>query len=231
VYNAPSSAFPGQPGKSVVYSTYQAYLRQTPATISKHLDTARREGWTLGLKLVRGAYLGSEERSLIHPSISATHEAYDGIASALIGRKHTSWITPLAGSDSGSGAWPDIAVVLATHNATSVSTAQFLRREQLTRGESLTQLAFAQLQGMADEVSCTLISAAKAAKDAETAGEKVGVAERVFKCTTWGSMSECLNYLLRRAAENKDAASRTHETRRAMAAELGRRGRAMVGMA
>ncbi|KAK3064770.1 proline dehydrogenase, partial [Teratosphaeriaceae sp. CCFEE 6253] len=84
---------------------------------------------------------------------------------------------------------------------------------------------------MADEVSCTLIAAAKAAKEAKARGEQTeGVAERVYKCTTWGSMSECLNYLLRRAAENKDAAGRTRETRQAMRVEIGRRGRGMLGL-
>ncbi|TKA73421.1 hypothetical protein B0A55_10333 [Friedmanniomyces simplex] len=225
IYNAAEKG-----GKSVVYSTYQAYLKQTPATISRHLEIARKEDFTLGLKLVRGAYLGSEERSLIHPSIEATHSAYDGIAESLIQRKPNSRITAPPG-----GSWPKLAVVLATHNAVSVNHAQELRRQQFSRGEELTQLSFAQLQGMADEVSCTLIAAAKAAEKKAAAGgtEKVGataVRERVYKCTTWGSMSECLNYLLRRAAENKDAAGRTQETRRAMRGEIGRRFRGVVGL-
>ena len=84
---------------------------------------------------------------------------------------------------------------------------------------------------MADEVSCTLIAAAKACEQEASQGDAKAVKEKVFKCTTWGSMYECLNYLLRRAAENKDAAGRTSETRKAMGAELGRRGRALVGLA
>ncbi|KAK5733075.1 proline dehydrogenase [Elasticomyces elasticus] len=221
VYNAKSAR--GQP---VVYSTYQAYLHSTPATISRHLAIAKKEDFTLGIKLVRGAYLWSEERSLIHPSIEATHTAYDGIMEALIKRQSNSWLTTPSES------WPEISVVLATHNAVSVSTAQKLRQTQIKQKQALTKLSFAQLQGMADEVSCTLIAAAKAAEETKT--QTVGAAavrERVYKCTTWGSMSECLNYLLRRAAENKDAASRTQETRRAMQTELGRRMKGMVGMA
>ncbi|KAK3094288.1 proline dehydrogenase, partial [Teratosphaeriaceae sp. CCFEE 6253] len=64
VYNAAAG---GKKGESVVYGTYQAYLRQTPETLSAHLTTARKEGWTAAVKLVRGAYLGSEKRALIHP--------------------------------------------------------------------------------------------------------------------------------------------------------------------
>ncbi|KAK1073499.1 proline dehydrogenase [Friedmanniomyces endolithicus] len=208
------------------------YLKQTPETISRHLALAQKENFTLGLKLVRGAYLGSEERALIHPSIEATHAAYDGIMASLIRREPNTRITTPA------DAWPKISVVLATHNAVSVQLAQSLRHQQFSRGEPLTQLSFAQLQGMADEVSCTLIAAAKAAEESaeEAAGKgqssgAQAVRERVYKCTTWGSMGECLNYLLRRAAENKDAAGRTQETRRAMRGEIGRRVRGVDGLA
>ncbi|KAK4554140.1 proline dehydrogenase [Recurvomyces mirabilis] len=209
-------------GKSVVYATYQAYLKQTPRTVAKHLEVAKEEGFTLGLKLVRGAYLGSEKRELIHPSIEATHEAYDGIAEALLKREPNSWVP----SPAASKAWPKTNIMLATHNAISVARAQALRRTQAASNIPLTPLAFAQLQGMADEVSCALVAAAKAAESEEGA-----VKERVYKCGTWGTMDECLNYLLRRAAENKDAAGRTRETRMAMGAEIGRRVRGLVGLA
>ncbi|KAK3716545.1 proline dehydrogenase [Vermiconidia calcicola] len=203
-------------GKSVVYSTYQAYLKQTPADLARHLAIAKKEGFTLGAKMVRGAYLGSDDRSLIHPNVEATHTCYDGIASALIHRKYNDVLQPA--QDSVNEPITNINVVLATHNDVSVKKAQALRQEQAARGEKLTPLTFGQLQGMADEVSCSLIAAARA-----NAGNENAVKERVFKCTTWGPMYDCLNYLLRRAAENKDAAGRTFETRNAMRVEIWRR--------
>ena len=206
-------------GTSVVYSTYQAYLKSMPSIVEQHLELARKEGWTLCLKLVRGAYLASEERSKIYPTIEDTHAAYDGITEALIHRRPNQWIKTPAES------WPHINVVLATHNAETVRKAQALRRAQKANGEELTELSFAQLQGMADEVSCTLVAASRAADT-----DPEAVSEKVFKCTTWGSMFECLNYLLRRAAENKDAASRTADTRKASAAEIGRRFRSVFGL-
>jgi hypothetical protein len=211
-------------GKSVVYSTFQLYLKQTPETIAKHIEIAKKEGFTLGAKLVRGAYLGSDDRSLMQPTIEATHNAYDRVASALIHRKFNEFLRPGKGSEE--QPITNINVVLATHNHESVKKAQALRVEQAARGEELTPLTYAQLQGMADEVSCSLIAAANANKNNEKA-----VQERVFKCTTWGPMYDCLNYLLRRAAENKDAAGRTSETRNAMRAELWRRLRATFGLA
>ena len=210
-------------GESVVYSTYQAYLKQTPGVLAKHLAAAKADGFTLGVKMVRGAYLGSDNRSLIHSSIEATHQAYDGIAAALIHRKYNDTLRPARGETEDQ--MPNINVVLATHNDVSVQQAQALRQRQAARGESLTRLTFAQLQGMADEVSCSLIAAAKASNTHEKATK-----ERVFKCTTWGPMYDCLNYLLRRASENKDAAGRTHETRNAMAAEIRRRMKSAVGL-
>lgn len=211
-------------GSNVVLNTYQAYLRQTPGILSRHLATAKAEGFALGVKLVRGAYMSTEDRRLILPSAEATHTAYDSLASALILRKYNDTLTPCLSTSSDE--MPPVNVVLATHNAESVRKARELRQEQTKIGHALTPLAFAQLQGMADEVSCSLIAASSATNNADSAGS-----ERVFKCTTWGSVTQCLNYLLRRAAENKDAAGRTRDTRIAMQAELWRRARSMVGTA
>ena len=81
---------------------------------------------------------------------------------------------------------------------------------------------------MADEVSCALV-------DAQTEATKNGNdavdAPKVFKCVTWGSTGDCLHYLLRRAAENKDAMSRTEMTGSVMGVELRRRVRAAFGLA
>lgn len=44
----------------LIYNTYQAYLRRTPAYLSMSLERARRGGYSLGVKLVRGAYVEIE---------------------------------------------------------------------------------------------------------------------------------------------------------------------------
>lgn len=59
----------------------------------------------------------------------------------------------------------------------------------------------------------------------------VGVGAKVVKCMTWGTTTECLNFLLRRASENKEAALRTEDTRKAMGKELWRRLRGVFGLA
>jgi hypothetical protein len=196
---------------------------------------ASRENFTLGVKLVRGAYLGSEqERGVIWPSIEATHHSYDQILTALVERKFNEFLQPVEGNgnETSSSSLPAINVVLATHNAASVALAQRLRKAQREKGEELTTLAFAQLQGMADEVSCGLLAAGRTSEVATSkTGSAGGVNERVLKLTVWGTMTECLNYLLRRAAENKDAASRTSDTRKAMGREIRRRVRGVFSFA
>jgi hypothetical protein len=80
-----------------------------------------------------------------------------------------------------------------------------------------------QLQGMADEVSCELL-AQKFASDV-TAGQskEKPVEPGVFKCLAWGSLEECLHFLLRRAIENQSAMERTRHTAVALRKEAWRR--------
>lgn len=74
-------------GEAVVYNTYQAYLKSTPDTIATHLRLASDEGFTLGLKLVRGAYMGSDPRHLIHDNKSDTDTTYDHILQSVLRRQ------------------------------------------------------------------------------------------------------------------------------------------------
>lgn len=228
IYNRPSSNPSSRP---VIYSTYQAYFQSTPSVLASHLVDAKTNDYSLGVKLVRGAYLYSEPKHLIHPSKQATDIAYDSLVENLLKQKYGGILRP---PDSFLASFPPIAIVLASHNAESVRKAQKLRNVQLAQTSSpdtLPDLCYAQLQGMADEISCELVQAARTALEAGAAGDE-GVVDppRVYKAATWGSMRECLNYLIRRAAENKDAAGRTKASRDAMAAELVRRMRVRLGL-
>ncbi|OAT09102.1 proline dehydrogenase [Blastomyces gilchristii SLH14081] len=77
---------------------------------------------------------------------------------------------------------------------------------------------------MADDISCELVHAAKAVREQQAEGVMVEVeAPKAYKYLVWGTVSECARYLVRRAQENREAASRTEDTRKAMAKELRRR--------
>ncbi|KAI8955682.1 proline dehydrogenase [Xylaria longipes] len=204
-----------RPGHALIYGTYQAYLKATPALLGSHLAAASKEGFTLGIKLVRGAYLGSDPRHVIHDTKADTDAAYDGIASSLITRR---WGPVLQQNVS----FPQISILLGSHNLESVCKARKIHASPESAG---TELAIAQLQGMADEVSCELL-VAKAEKDD---GPKE--TPRAYKYIVWGTTKECMKYLLRRAHENRDAVARTKSGRDAAWGEIRRRAKAIVGFA
>lgn len=238
-------------GKPVIYGTYQAYLKATPRILSEQLVAAQAEGFAIGVKLVRGAYLGTDPRELIHDTKADTDACYNGIAEGLLRR---SWaVGPLAehapaGQDAANGGFPAVSMVLASHNAETVRRARAI----LAEGPTETEVAFAQLQGMADEVSCEIL-ACKASSGAggqaattavggneKAAGEKnnqevamkeAGAGPRAYKYLVWGSTGECMKYLLRRARENRDAVQRTRSGREAMGAEVLRRVKNVFGIA
>lgn len=104
--------------------------------------------------------------------------------------------------------------------------AEAIRHHQLLQGEPRIDMVHAQLQGMADEVSCELLQAARRAKEAEKGTD----VPQAYKYLVWGTTGECLKYLLRRAQENRDAVQRTREGRNAMVGELARRMKGVFGL-
>jgi proline dehydrogenase len=210
--------------KAIVYGTYQAYLKGAPAVLASHMATARKEGFTLGAKLVRGAYLGSDPRHLIHDTKADTDNAYDSISESLARQSYGTVLKPATGESDKE--FPHVNVVLAQHNQTSVRKIQAIRASQMEKGEKQIYLVHAQLQGMADEVSCELVHTGRAGEEEE----KVDIPQ-AYKYLVWGTTGECMKYLLRRAQENKDAVQRTREGRDAMAGELARRIKKAIGMA
>ena len=209
------------PGKAVVYGTYQAYLRSTPATLARDLAVASTERFTLGAKLVRGAYLGSDPRHLFWSTKEDTDRVYDEIAESLLRRRYGDVLMSLHGE--GDEKFPDVNLVLASHNHETVKKAMAVRKEKLERGEERVDLVYGQLMGMADEVSCELVQAGKGAQGFNGYGVGKVDVPMAYKYLVWGTVGECVKYLLRRAEENRDAVVRTKEGRSALRTELVRR--------
>lgn len=207
-------------GETHIYTTFQAYLKSTPRRIAEHLKLAKNEDWVLGIKLVRGAYIASEPRHLIHDTKAETDDAYNSIVQSLLTRSF-----PGISNDS----FPQVQLFLASHNAYSVQKAYSLHRSRTLAGQPTVELEFGQLQGMADEVSCGLLKLCQ--KD--TAGENTPVLDpelppKAFKCLAWGSTRECMEFLVRRAVENRGAMDRTKEWVAGLRKELWRRTRAVL---
>jgi hypothetical protein len=192
-------------GKAVIYNTYQAYLKSTSSVLAEHMAEAEKDGFTLGLKLVRGAYMLSDDRVLIHDTKADTDHAYNSIAHGAL--------TQHIGLFGSSRPFPSVNLFLASHNRDSVLSAHALHRQRLEAGLPTVPVAYGQLHGMSDEVSFLLLA---------EKGES-GMPPEVLKCTTWGSMGECVGYLLRRAVENRDAVLRTRDEFLALRKEARRR--------
>ncbi|GLI60684.1 hypothetical protein VaNZ11_002886 [Volvox africanus] len=166
------------PGEAVVFVTYQAYLRDAQQRLAADLERAKRERYTLGVKLVRGAYLQSERRRAAKSGVSSpvwdhieeTHASFDACLDMLLG----------AVKDGRA------EVMLGSHNQASVEAAvAAMARLGLEPDEA--PVYFGQLMGMADNLSFTL-------------GHH---GYKVFKYCPYGSVEKVIPYLLRRVNENQ----------------------------
>jgi proline dehydrogenase len=204
-------------GNVIVYNTLQAYLKGTPKNIAHHLSLAQKEGWGLGIKLVRGAYIAIEERELIHDKIEDTHAAYDDIVQNLLARKFP--------GVSEASEFPHLQLFLASHNAESVKRGYETWKERNEKGLPTVKLEIGQLQGMADEVSCGLIQIRHQITTMENqiADADIDYYPRAFKCLCWGSTRECVGFLLRRVIENRGSLDRTKVWMAGLRRELWRR--------
>ncbi|PVI04672.1 FAD-linked oxidoreductase [Periconia macrospinosa] len=170
-------------GFALIYNTYQAYLKSTPSVVQQHLSEAEKGGFTLGLKVVRGAYIMSEERSLIHDTKQDTDNAYNSIVQGALRLQYGDF------GPSRPHPFPSLNLLVASHNRDSVLSAHRLHQGRVKAGLPTVPVIYAQLHGMSDEVSFSLLR--------EKGGN--GMPPDVYKCSTWGTMGECVGYLLRRA--------------------------------
>lgn len=83
---------------------------------------------------------------------------------------------------------------------------RLIQERRLSAGLSTTQVQYGQLLGMADGVSCKLLQLGE-----EKSHGSRQAAPEVLKCLSWGTLGDCLSYLLRRAVENQDAVGRIKE--------------------
>ncbi|KAF5181142.1 Proline dehydrogenase 1 protein [Thalictrum thalictroides] len=187
----------------IVYGTVQTYLKDAKERTIQATEAAAKMGITMGLKLVRGAYLSSESKlasslgyaSPIHGSIQETHACYNECATFMIEKVST-----------GTG-----AVVLATHNLESGKVAA-AKAQALGIGKGNPNLQFAQLKGMAEGLSFGLRNAGF----------------QVSKYLPYGPVEMVIPYLLRRAEENRGLLSASTMDRVLMRDELVRRLKAAV---
>ncbi|THY05185.1 FAD-linked oxidoreductase [Aureobasidium pullulans] len=201
-------------------STYQKAI-DCAALLKLHLDHSIKHGYVLGIKMVRGAYLHTElDKQSLHISKQQTDDAYDATVQFLLREEKAA---PWAAD-----------IMLATHNSRSVRKAfdlytstQNASKQNGVLEPRIRGMTFSQLMGMADEVSMDLVNKIDIAKKEESTKHLTEVDDTnpyprlgVYKYTAWGSLRDCLLYILRRAEENKDAVARTQDTAFAVMREL-----------
>lgn len=168
--------------RAVVFNTYQIYRHDKLAGLKSDYAIAEREGFFLGAKLVRGAYMEIERAraaemgypSPIQPTKEATDRDYN--AAVLFCLDH----------------YEKIAFVAGTHNEhSSLLMTQEMEKRGLSRNHP--HLHFAQLLGMSDNLTFNL-----AAHGYNSA-----------KYMPYGPIRAVMPYLFRRAQENTSVAGQT----------------------
>eukprot|EP01116_Phalansterium_solitarium_P006713 TRINITY_DN19059_c0_g1_i1.p1 TRINITY_DN19059_c0_g1~~TRINITY_DN19059_c0_g1_i1.p1 ORF type:complete len:553 (+),score=59.72 TRINITY_DN19059_c0_g1_i1:58-1659(+) len=187
--------------RPVVYNTYQIYLTHSARSLVYNLAVAKKNGFYLGAKLVRGAYLEDERR--------LTVERGPGFLGRLQWTKlHTDRdyhnavkviLTAIAAKEKA-------AVVIATHNLESVLTAGQFMRENRIHADS-PNVHFAQLKGTGSYVTSGLC--------------KLGFNANMQ--LPFAPVKQAVPYLVRQMQETTSAMSSTQVERRLLWAELWRR--------
>lgn len=195
---------------ALVYNSLQAYLKAARSKLKDQLALANNEGWQLGVKLVRGAYISNDVRERIHDTKADTDDCYNSIVRDLVG-----------GTNLGLNAdrFPRVSLFLAGHNPESIASAMDLIRKRQQEGRLKVLPDFGQLQGMGDNVGCRVLQESEELEQSS----KDAVVPQVYKYLTWGSVQECMQYLIRRVVENQGGIDRMRDGLSAYVRELRRR--------
>lgn len=262
----PSPSPTGQPEfwAPTVFNTFQALLRSTPSRLQEFVDEAQEKGYSIGIKLVRGAYLVSEtnrwreerlkrksdvsDKPLVWSSKAETDECFDSLASSLVNRLSNAAKKAQDACQYNRRSFPEnnaeVSLMIAGHNPASVSKIlrQLRDREGLAKNQAIEGVAslslsgslrgrimFAQLYGMADNLTTTLTQVLSASDT-----DKTHLQPFVFKYLPFGPVEKVLPYLARRAEENqsilstKDNQSGITFERKLMGKEIRKRAASMI---
>ncbi|KAJ7599308.1 FAD-linked oxidoreductase-like protein [Mycena floridula] len=206
----------------LVYGTFQAYLRRTPDHLAQSLIDARAGGYSLGVKLVRGAYhshelaahkdhsdktLSPDDLIPVWTSKTETDQCYNACAKVLVTAirddlcKNSGWSGWLGKSESNQ----EIGVLFGTHNWNSCNLI-------------LDELVKQGLATLTDGPQGPLYTLDENVAERITMGQLFGMTETlsnylvdrmqtrdpiIIKYVPYGALSEVMPYLSRRAIENK----------------------------
>jgi proline dehydrogenase len=183
--------------KAIVFNTLQCYRWDRMDYLKKLHATARKEGYILGIKAVRGAYLEKENdraeemgyASPICHSKVATDENFNAIIEYIVAKLD------------------NIALFSGTHNEGSCYyLMELMAQKGIEAGDP--RVWFGQLYGMSDHISYNLA--------------RCGY--NVAKYLPFGPVRDVMPYLIRRAEENTSVAGQTNRELELLKKERNRRG-------
>ena len=183
--------------KVIVFNTFQLYRHDRLVFLKESYEATKTEGYLLGAKLVRGAYMEKERTraaekgypSPIQPDKQAADTDYD--AAVLFCLQHLN----------------NLALFIGTHNESScLKAAKYMHEHNIPANTE--RVYFSQLYGMSDNVSFNL------------AHEGYHVA----KYLPYGPVNDVIPYLMRRAQENTSVAGQTGRELSLINKEIKRRG-------
>ncbi|MFV8465335.1 proline dehydrogenase family protein [Flavobacterium sp. LB1P62] len=182
--------------KPIVFNTLQMYRWDRLDYLRKLHEQAKKEGFLIGMKLVRGAYMEkeiarAEEKEYPSPicaSKEATDENYDAAVRYMV--EHLDTMSIFAG----------------THNEASTYTLMELMQEKGIKTND-DRIWFGQLYGMSDNISYNLAAHGY----------------NVAKYLPFGPVKDVMPYLIRRAEENTSVAGQTSRELSMIKAERNRR--------
>ncbi|WAC02374.1 proline dehydrogenase family protein [Lacinutrix neustonica] len=167
---------------TIVYNTLQTYRWDRFEFLRASHERAKAEGFSLGLKIVRGAYMEKEReraeekdyKSPICDSKVITDENFNACLKYILSHLD------------------DISIFIGTHNEESTYIALKMMKElNIVKNDS--RVWFGQLYGMSDHISFNL--------------SKLGY--NVAKYLPFGPVKDVMPYLIRRAEENTSVAGQT----------------------
>lgn len=183
--------------KVIIYNTYQLYRHDKLQDLKEHHSRALAEGFLLGAKLVRGAYMEKEREratelgypSPIQPNKQATDLDFDAAVDYCVRHYET------------------IASCCASHNVES-NRKQATLIDQLGYDRQHAHFHFCQLYGMSDYITFNIANAGF----------------NVAKYVPYGPIRDVVPYLIRRAQENSSVTGEMSRELSLIQSEIARRG-------
>lgn len=182
--------------KPIVFNTLQMYRWDRLDYLKKLHEKAKQEGFFIGMKLVRGAYMEKENERAIEKgyptpicnSKEATDKNYDAAVKYMVDHLDT------------------MSIFEGTHNEASTYFLMDLMEEKGIKSTE-NRIWFGQLYGMSDNISFNLADSGY----------------NVAKYLPFGPVKDVMPYLIRRAEENTSVAGQTSRELAMIKAERDRR--------